>query len=136
MAVDTTGLRSQVARLNRRIFDDAAQGMLKEAEGAAPVDTGETVRSGRIAARAQAATAQRAKLRFPTPQAEWTDAGTRPHVIRPKTKRALAFTVGGRSVVVTRVNHPGNPGTRWFTDTVTDSRWRSLLQRAANTITT
>jgi len=33
--------------------------------------------------------------------------GTRPHQIRPRTKKALRFTVGGRVVFAKLVNHPG-----------------------------
>lgn len=39
--------------------------------------------------------------------AEAVEFGTPPHVIEPKEKKALAFTVGGKRVVVKRVNHPG-----------------------------
>ena len=34
--------------------------------------------------------------------------GSRPHDIRPKDKKALAFEKGGENVVVKRVKHPGN----------------------------
>lgn len=33
--------------------------------------------------------------------------GTAPHQIRPRTKKALRFTVGGRVVFARLVNHPG-----------------------------
>ncbi len=33
--------------------------------------------------------------------------GTRPHQIRPRTRQALRFTVGGRVVFAKIVNHPG-----------------------------
>lgn len=35
------------------------------------------------------------------------EEGSRPHVIRAKNKKALKFRVGGRTVIVTSVNHPG-----------------------------
>lgn len=34
--------------------------------------------------------------------------GARPHVIRPRRKRALKFQAGGRTVFAKKVNHPGN----------------------------
>lgn len=37
----------------------------------------------------------------------WINRGTKPHVILPRFKRALAFVVGGAAVVVRRVRHPG-----------------------------
>lgn len=39
--------------------------------------------------------------------AAWVNDGTRPHVIRPRTKRYLKFQVGGRTVFARKVNHPG-----------------------------
>jgi hypothetical protein len=33
--------------------------------------------------------------------------GTKPHVIRPRNKKALKFKVGGRTIIVSKVNHPG-----------------------------
>lgn len=33
--------------------------------------------------------------------------GTRPHIIRPRRKRALRFEVGGREVFAAYVRHPG-----------------------------
>ena len=33
--------------------------------------------------------------------------GTRPHVIRPRVKKVLRFTVGGRTVFAKLVHHPG-----------------------------
>lgn len=40
--------------------------------------------------------------------------GAAPHVIRPKKKKALKFKMGGRTVIVKKVNHPGNPGRPWL----------------------
>ncbi len=43
------------------------------------------------------------------PAAVFVTKGTRPHVIRPRTARALRFTgSGGQTVFAARVNHPGN----------------------------
>lgn len=39
--------------------------------------------------------------------APYVENGTRPHVIRPRTKKALRFRVGGQFVIVAKVNHPG-----------------------------
>ena len=39
--------------------------------------------------------------------ARYVNDGTSPHVIRPKTKQALRFKVGGRVVYARVVNHPG-----------------------------
>lgn len=135
MSVDSTALRRAVGQYHRRVFDSAAEAMLVDAEAAAPVDTRATVRSGKVVDREQTDVAQRARLRFNTPQAAYTNDGTRPHVIRPRNRKALAFTVGGRRIVVTKVNHPGNQATHWFDLTVTDRRWETNCQRAASQIT-
>lgn len=42
--------------------------------------------------------------------------GTRPHVILPRIKTALVFSVGGQTVVARRVNHPGTKPNRYLTD--------------------
>lgn len=39
--------------------------------------------------------------------AEMVHDGTRPHIIRPRRKRALRFRVGGRVVYAKFVRHPG-----------------------------
>jgi hypothetical protein len=39
--------------------------------------------------------------------ASHVEGGTDPHVIEPKRGKALKFTIGGRTVFATRVNHPG-----------------------------
>lgn len=42
--------------------------------------------------------------------------GTRPHMIFPKTARALRFEVGGRVVFAQSVDHPGTKPNRYLVD--------------------
>lgn len=42
-----------------------------------------------------------------TEYAGFVEFGTAPHEIRPKRGKALVFYMGGRKVVVSKVNHPG-----------------------------
>ena len=42
--------------------------------------------------------------------------GTGPHEIRPRKRKVLRFSVGGRVVFRTRVMHPGTKGTRFLTE--------------------
>lgn len=35
------------------------------------------------------------------------EEGTAPHVIKPKNKKALRFTIGGKTIFAKQVNHPG-----------------------------
>jgi hypothetical protein len=41
------------------------------------------------------------------PYAPAMEFGTKPHVIRPKNKKALKFSIGGRMMFRKQVNHPG-----------------------------
>ncbi|MCM6774982.1 HK97 gp10 family phage protein [Nocardia sp. CDC159] len=92
-------LTRAVARLARRITNNASQ--------RAPVDTGNLRRMiatdpitftpghvhGGVTARAK--------------YSRWVHDGTSPHVIRPRGRKALRFTVDGRTVFARYVNHPG-----------------------------
>lgn len=44
------------------------------------------------------------------PQALWVNAGTRPHIIRPKDKKALRWAGAGRFFFAKSVKHPGYIG--------------------------
>lgn len=72
----------------------------------APVDTGRL--------RASIRTTRKLTARGPTYQvstnveyAPYVENGTRPHIIRPRRAKALAFRVGGRLVFAQVVHHPG-----------------------------
>lgn len=39
---------------------------------------------------------------------KYVEFGTRPHIIRPKNAKMLAFRVGGQLVFARQVNHPGS----------------------------
>ena len=44
----------------------------------------------------------------------YQDGGTKPHVIRPKVKSALAFSLPTVGVIITKkVNHPGTQAQQW-----------------------
>lgn len=40
--------------------------------------------------------------------------GSGPHTIRPKRKKALRFQIGGRTVIVKSVRHPGTRARPWL----------------------
>lgn len=44
--------------------------------------------------------------------------GTKPHMIRPKSKKALAFKAGGTNVVVKNIMHPGTRPNPFVRDTI------------------
>lgn len=76
--------------------------------------------------------------------AEWTDAGSEPHQIPGQPWLAFFWEKANADVVFSTrdghepayVNHPGSPGTRWFTGGVADgepmaSRWERACIQAA-----
>lgn len=50
--------------------------------------------------------------------AVFIEEGTRPHIIRPRVARVLAFDVGGRRVFAKVVHHPGTQGHHVIRDTL------------------
>lgn len=73
------------------------------------------------------------RIGYTAPQANWTEYGTPPHVIRPKGPGyPLRFywpRVGG-VVAFWKVNHPGShKRDGWFSDTM--AKYRAALRRAA-----
>ncbi len=55
------------------------------------------------------------------PQALWVNAGTRPHVIKPKDKKALRWAFNGRFFFSKKVNHPGYVGDAYIIKAATDA---------------
>ena len=56
------------------------------------------------------------------------DQGTRRHSIRPRRKRFLRFSAGGRIVYTKHVNHPGTKPRRWSA-TIRDRYQRQIALR-------
>lgn len=64
-----------------------------------------------------------------TDYAEMVSGGTRPHVITPRTARALRFVASsGEVVYAQRVNHPGAQPEGWWNDAT--RRLPDMVQRA------
>ncbi len=118
MAADVTSLRRTLQRRAQQAAVIGGATLKTDVRRAAPYKTGETqqktdVRNFRSTDAGAAFT-----IISDTPQARWTNDGTRPHTIRPRRAKALRFVVGGRVVFARVVHHPGNKGTRWFERTV------------------
>lgn len=104
--LDTRGLESiakNLAPRAERLLDKAATNIERGAKRRAPVDTGALrnsigwKRAGRF-------------TRIIADGVEYgidVEFGTGPHIIRPKSKRALAFNIGGKRIVRRYVFHPG-----------------------------
>jgi HK97 gp10 family phage protein len=54
------------------------------------------------------------------PYAKYEAYGTKPHIIRAKNKKALMFKVGGKTVIVKSVHHPGQPAHDFVTPAIED----------------
>lgn len=126
---DLTSLRQKVTTRARQAHVIAAAEMKTKYRAAAPYKSGDTQASVDVI-NFTAGTAQLgATAVATTPQAKWTDEGTEAHTIRPRNKKLLRFRVGGRIVFAKVVHHPGNEGTRWFSNTG-PREWSGALQRA------
>lgn len=84
------------------VLRDSANYLKAEMEARVPVRTGRLRQSIAIREQSNSIT-----VGPDTEYAEFVEFGTRPHVIKPKNKKALAFMAGGQMVVVKQVNHPG-----------------------------
>lgn len=80
---------------------------MNRAKTLAPVDTGRLRASIRIEARRTFTLRSVYTIGSDLDYAPMVHDGTRPHIIRPRTKQALKFRVGGRTVFATIVHHPG-----------------------------
>lgn len=81
--------------------------MVNRAKVLAPVRTGRLRSSIRAEAPRFFSFTGRVTVGSDLEYAGFVNDGTRPHVIRPRRAKALRFTVGGRVVYATVVNHPG-----------------------------
>lgn len=105
----------------RRALRNRAPQVLNRAKILAPVDTGRLRASGKIVYSSTFGFRPKATIVFDVDYAAAVHDGSKPHQIRPKTRRVkqsngkfkggvLRFQVGGRVVYATVVNHPGTKG--------------------------
>jgi hypothetical protein len=126
---DLTAVRQKLHTRARQAQVLAAADMKTRYRRASPYKSGDTQESVDVINFTATGSTLTCTAVATTPQAEWTDKGTRPHDIRPRNKKALRFKVGGRTVFAKVVHHPGNDGTRWFSNTG-PREWSGALQRA------
>jgi len=111
----------QQARITARRLRFEWEDQVKQTE---PVDTGNMKSKTRMSDR-QTVGGFEVEGLVDTDYAEYVSGGTRPHVIRPRTAKVLRFTIGGRTVYATKVNHPG---------TRPNDFWTRPLQRLPDTV--
>lgn len=88
---------------NPRLMRNLALSAVREQKTLSPVRAGNLRRSilvGRVSD-------NYAETRATANYAAAVELGTKPHVIRPRTKKALRFKSGGAVVFTKRANHPG-----------------------------
>lgn len=94
--------REMIPVLNKDMQYVASQVMFTAAK-TTPIKTGTTRRQWLIKPAGDLAY----DIRNDGKVALFLDQGTKPYVIKPVKKKALAFVAGGKPVVVRSVNHPG-----------------------------
>lgn len=107
-AREASGRFSRTARgLDKVLREELslARGLLiSMVKAEAPVQTGRLLKgiSGRTLSNPT-----RTIVTSSAPYTKYVIGGTRPHMIYPRNARALSFTIGGRRVFASRVQHPG-----------------------------
>ena len=139
---DTRALRERIVRHGADLVAEADRMVVLALREAAPLGaTGET-RRGIVSIPGGTALRPATTVRSTGKGGDYVEAGTRPHVIRPRSARALRFLGGGRRVsqaspnqrIATTaggvvfaavVHHPGTPARPWFRPVV--ERWGEFL---------
>lgn len=121
--IDRADLRRAIRGASMRELRTVAPQVVARAKVLAPVDTGRLRASiGPPQYKRSFTLRPRAEIGANVAYAKMVHDGTRPHVIRPRTKQALRFRVGGRVVFAKVVHHPG-------------TRARPFLDRALREVT-
>lgn len=124
---DATNLRSHLLRWAADVHAYAVEHTVEALRDAAPEKTGETKREIRAVPQSSPGTFA-TDITSPTPQGEWAEHGTAPHVIEGNP--LLAFQWNGKLTIVRHVHHPGTAAKPWFHPTLIDA-WPRTLQEAA-----
>lgn len=109
VVLNTPNLRRTFDVHGRREVDRFARLVLNRARVLTPVDTGRLRASLRVK-RTLSWRGPSAQVVTDVEYAAMVHDGTRPHQIRPRTKQALRFVIGGQVVFAKVVNHPGTKG--------------------------
>ena len=122
-AVDKAGLQRQLTGPQSamvRTLRDTTRQTVNAAKLRSPVDTGGLRNAHRAEdIRIQGMKATTALVADKDYAAAVHD-GSKPHIIRAKNKKALAFKRGGKTVFATQVRHPGAPARPWLYNAARD----------------
>ncbi len=118
----------EIARANREAMEVTREEIARRT----PVDTGHL--KGHIRVRLE-----RVRGRIggsvnveKVPYSRAQEFGARPHIIRPRHKKALRFQVGSKTVFVKIIHHPGNPAVHFMRNGLRAAapRARAIFARA------
>lgn len=105
--VDQAQLRRVIRRASMTELENTGRRVVNRAKILCPVDTGRL----RASIKGKASRTWTLRPQFTVSSnvdyAPMVHDGTRPHIIRPRTKQALKFTIGGQTVFARVVHHPG-----------------------------
>lgn len=122
IVLDKVGIRAEANAAALKQVRSITRRILNRSAILCPVDTGRLRASGRTAVR-ETARGPAGTVEYPVDYAASVHDGTKPHIIRARKKKALAFEYQGRKVIVKSVRHPGTEG-------------RPFLRQAAEEIAT
>lgn len=100
-------LQQEATREGARLVMSLQRRVVNSAKQRAPVDTGNmrnSIRQEPVRVEGDRVTGT---VLSAAEYSMYVHDGTRPHIIRPRTARALAFTIGGQRVYAKSVRHPG-----------------------------
>ena len=105
--VDQAQLRRVIRSASMRELENTGRRVVNRAKILCPVDTGRL----RASIKGKASRTWTLRPQFTVSSnvdyAPMVHDGTRPHIIRPRTKQVLKFNVGGQVVFAKVVHHPG-----------------------------
>jgi hypothetical protein len=131
MAADVSGLRARALTRYNRAAERAAVNLEAELKLEAPTRSYKLRESIKVRAERRSLTTWRITAETgDLIQANTTNSGARPHIIRARRAKTLSFywPKVGRRVNPVQVNHPGNRGTHWWDKTI--ERAPSIIRRA------
>jgi hypothetical protein len=128
-------LRARIKSRSLEQVRDAAALMGQALDNEVPVATGELKRSQRISV-SESENRVSVNISYEAPYWKVTDQGAPAHEIHAKNEPMLRFfweggPDGDRWYKFLMVNHPGQQGTNWYSDTVTAQNWSDALYDAS-----
>lgn len=131
--LDTQAFTRDVTQWSLEVFAEAVEEILDTLDDACPEGPDRARTGPRLKdTREVRIGPDRVEIAYLAEHASYTDEGTDPHRIHGNP--LLAFDIGGETVIVHYVDHPGTDGTRWWTDTMTDASWQDALEGAAERV--